>query len=139
MADVVQSIRELPTWVKLLVALAVGMFVLIPLLVVLAAVVGAFVLNVGSSADMAEAPQVEFATSYDEAAGELTITHEVGDSFEGGDVAVEVNGETQPWPGSGTVTQGDSVTVSNVQAGDTVRVLWTGSDGASMVLLRYEV
>ncbi|MFC4407641.1 type IV pilin [Haloarchaeobius iranensis] len=138
MADVVQSIRELPTWVKLLVALGVGMFVLIPLLVVLAAVVGAFVLNVGGGAELAEAPQVEFVTSYDEAAGELTITHEAGDAFDSGTVTLDVDGEQRPWPGSGTVTQGDQVTLSDVQPGTTVRVVWRGSDGASTVLLRYE-
>lgn len=139
MTDVFESFRELSSGVKLLVALGVGLFVLVPILVVVSAVVGAFVLSVGGSAGAAGPPQVQFAASYHESAGELTVTHEAGESFESSSVVVEVDGQRRAWPGSGTVTEGDSVTLSGVEPGDTVRVVWRGGSGESMVLFRYEV
>lgn len=128
MSAIADSFNELPTVAKVLLVVGVGFFLLIPLTVILAAVLGSFVLGLGEDV-RAAGPTVEFSGSYDDATADYTITHASGDSFSADRVEIRVNGaNTHAWDGSGTVTGGDQTTVPDVSPGDTIEILWWGTD-----------
>jgi FlaG/FlaF family flagellin (archaellin) len=109
--------------------------VLALLLVVLAAVVGTFVLGLGNQVS-STAPQISFEFDYDADSQLVTVTHDGGDSVpaeelqlayeSGGEIAVDTWVDEQ----DGTVTAGDSFTTgSTVDSGSAVRVVWQNTDG----------
>lgn len=125
--------RDLDTAVKVIVGLGIGAFLLLALvavLVVFAAIVGSFVLGVGSTADVPVAPQVEFEVEYGIVDGgpAATVTHDGGDAIDADAVEVRVGDGRAGWPDDdGDVTAGDEVTVP-VSPGTTLRVVWLGDD-----------
>jgi FlaG/FlaF family flagellin (archaellin) len=124
--------NEQETGVKLLVVagvvfvgLAVIAFVVF---VILSAVIGSFVLGMGSQADVAP-PSATFDVEYDDATEELTITHAGGDSLDADRVTVEVDDRTVDWEESdGDIVSGDELTVDDVAVGAEIRVVWTFDD-----------
>jgi hypothetical protein len=125
-------------------------FVLALLLVVIAAVVGTFVLGLsgsasgsGSGSDSArEVPQVAFSFEYDTDTGRATVIHDGGDSVpaeelqvayeSGGEIAVDTWRDEE----DGRVSAGDSFTTEqSVDAGSTVRVVWQNTDGSGAATL----
>jgi len=124
-------------------------FVLALLLVVLAAVVGTFVLGLGSSTSGSssasgsarEAPRVALSFEYNSDTQLVTITHDGGDSVEASELQVvyESDGSTavERWQDDdGTVTAGDSFTTSRpIDSGAALRVVWQSSDGSSGAVL----
>lgn len=80
-----------------------------------------------------EPPQV--AVEFEYLDGELTITHGGGDTVEATRLSVTVNGEAANVSFSGDVSAGDSVTLTGVETGDTVRVVWH-ADGEAYVIAR---
>ena len=125
---------------KKLLLIVVGLVVAIPLViavvVVLAAVVGTFVLGLGSQAGTV-APTMSLTYDYQPTDDSLTITHDGGDSFEAAEVEVVVEGQiVGTWAdfgGPGTVNVGESIRVPDVDSGDTVRLVWTGGDDRRII------
>jgi hypothetical protein len=85
-----------------------------------------------------EPPQALFTFEYDADAGEVTITHEGGDTVAGANTVVVVGEErlTDPF-GVESVGAGDTATVA-VGGGETVRVVWQDGD-RSAVLAEFAV
>jgi FlaG/FlaF family flagellin (archaellin) len=135
------SWNELGTGGKVLVGLLVGGGVLVVglvLLVILAAVVGSFVLGMGESTSATATPQVSFTADYDTAGETAEILHDGGDGIPADELSVETGDRTVEWDDAdGAVTAGDS-TVVDASPGTTVSVVWNG-DGESAVLLRTTV
>lgn len=131
------SWNELGTGGKVLVGLAVGGVVLVVglvVLLILAAVVGSFVLGMGDTAETTM-PQASFTVDYDASNETAEITHSGGESIPASGLDVETGERTVEWDdGDGDVTAGDSMTV-DANRGTTVRVIWRG-DGESAVLSR---
>ncbi len=141
-----ESFGELDTGVKILVVLAVGFVGLIGVIVVtvvFAAIIGSFVLGVGSQVDAA--PQAAFTFQVD--GGAVEVVHDGGEFVAADRLVVAVNGDGRTWAtldpdvsSGGTVEAGDSVTVTGVASGDTMTVRWVSPDGdQSTVLDAYEV
>jgi hypothetical protein len=116
-------------------------FVLLLFLVLLAAVLGTFVLGIGgSSGQRPTAPQVnfEFEATTD---GGVTVTHQGGDNVESGRLTVRytANGasRTEEWTEpDGDIAAGDRYTTQARPDPDTpVRVVWTAEDGSTSVTL----
>lgn len=127
-----ESWNELGTGGKVLVGLLVGGVVLvvgIVLLIVLAAVLGSFVLGMGSSASGGSAaapPEMSVSMSYDATAETATVTHTRGETIEAENLLLRVDGELIDWTDpDGSVTAGDSMTV-DASSGTRVRVIWSG-------------
>lgn len=110
--------------------------VVIGIVVVLAAVVGTFVLGLGSQTG-AVAPAMSLTYDYQPAENSVTITHDGGDSFEAAEVEVVVDGQTVgTWADfgrPGNVGVGESIRVPDVDSGDTVRLVWTGGDDRQVI------
>jgi hypothetical protein len=116
--------------------------VLALLLVVLAAVVGTFVLGISGGTGGGRAtrpPQVAFGFEYDGDTGRVTVTHEGGDTVAASRLllAYESDGTRieERWrDDDGDVQAGDSVTTR--RAVDTrLRVVWNAPDGSASAVL----
>ena len=124
----------------------IGVILMVAITVILAAVIGTFVLGLGDQVGDT-APQASFAFDYD--GTELTITHESGAQIDGdlvtiaGDINVTVDGDANKWSalGSDTISAGESVVVQDTESdgfenGDTVRVVWTSQSGSNSATLQ---
>ena len=117
----------------------IGVILMVAITVILAAVIGAFVLGLAS--DVSEsAPTAQISFEYDSGADEVTLVHEGGSSFSVDNVRLTGTGGTDDdlsgsnW--DGTVSAGDStggVDISAENEGNTLRLIWQGSSSSSTI------
>jgi len=143
----------------------IGVILMVAITVILAAVIGTFVLGLGDQLQTT-APQASFGFDSAESKTLVTITHESGDSIEGTNLAVKTtsavfNGTdsetgdysdstSSTWAemGEDTVNAGSSVTIGYESGGDgdsdfageTIRVVYDNPDSdSSSTLGKFEV
>jgi len=122
----------------------IGVILMVAITVILAAVIGTFVLGIGQ--DQQTTPQASFDFQYSASDSSLTITHAGGNNFDKSNTdtleVVGSNGATgdTTWMTAGaTVAAGDSIDLK-VNAGDTIRVIWTSKGGGeSQEVAKFEV
>jgi flagellin-like protein len=104
----------------------IGIILMVAITVILAAIIGTFVLGLGDSVNNT-APQATFSFEYEQnesGSDLLTITHEVGDTIEGQNLNITSDGATNKAPNkanayvgtdvfSGEITAGTEATVDN--------------------------
>jgi flagellin-like protein len=127
----------------------IGVILMVAITVILAAVIGTFVLGLGGNVQ--NAPQASFTFDYDAggdgfsgAAGNdvVTITHDGGDVIDAARLTVSLDGtdaDTLTWDSStafaSDVGAGDSASYSedssndNFQPGDEIRIVWESEGG----------
>jgi flagellin-like protein len=120
----------------------IGVILMVAITVILAAVIGSFVLNLGGSLEQS-APQASFGFDYNTSANPNTVdvTHQSGDTIDVERLNVTASGTdlspaTTPW--SGTVGAGDTATYDAPNTnwnGETVRVVWTSENGENSATL----
>ena len=120
----------------------IGVILMVAITVILAAVIGTFVLGLGSNVQ--SAPTTQFSIDY--ATDQVTVTHDGGDSIEAGALSVNIGGESVDWTaGTATATEivssGDQLQittnagsnsgqqVTTGASGDEVRVIWSSESG----------
>ena len=115
----------------------IGVILMVAITVILAAVIGTFVLNLGNSLQQTS-PNADF--DFDYTAGnndEVVVTHEGGDSIDADEDTLKVVGGTgSDSHFNGKVTAGDSVT--HVYGGGSdveVRVIWQAQTGDNSATL----
>jgi flagellin-like protein len=124
----------------------IGVILMVAITVILAAVIGTFVLGLGDQVQET-APSVQFSFDYDSSNADLTVTHDGGDGVEAqylsatGDINdddgsapdITSSGETfeQAYNAESTVTAGDSITVGvdDSVSNPTVRIVWNSPNG----------
>ena len=116
----------------------IGVILMVAITVILAAVIGTFVLGLGSQVQN-NAPTTDF-TFDEDGSNNLDITHTSGQAVQNDNVEVTgsgLNGISDPcntgssdWPTE--ITAGDTCTISsgNLQDG-TIRVVWESDDGST--------
>lgn len=114
------------------------------LLLLLGAVFGPFVLGIGEAPQQRTEAVPQVAVGFEtDGSGTVTVTHEGGDTVRRSAIEIRSPGTAGEWntlESDGKLTAGDSITVSGLESGDTVRVVWESSDSdASAVLATYEV
>ncbi|MFD1598101.1 type IV pilin [Halobellus rarus] len=121
----------------------IGVILMVAITVILAAVIGTFVLNLGQGINQS-APQASFGFDHDTDNDNITITHESGDSVEAAQLNTtghsngpEVWTNTSEIDDNGeTVSAGTSATFDNTDwNGQTIRVVWTSQNGESSATL----
>ena len=106
----------------------IGVILMVAITVILAAVIGTFVLGLGESVQTT--PQAKFNFDYNDTGSELTITHDGGDAIASDNLEMVGNGSTTNWTaavGAGSsydVSAGNSTTIVSVTSDDTIRVVW---------------
>ena len=113
----------------------IGVILMVAITVILAAVIGTFVLGLGDSIQDTS-PQATFDFDYGNT-DTVTVTHEGGDTLTSDNtnkVTIVTGGSSTEWPDrpidAGTTSP--SVTVSS---GDEVRVVWEGPSGENSATL----
>ena len=124
----------------------IGVILMVAITVILAAVIGTFVLGLGDQVQET-APNANF--DFDNSGDNLTITHTGGDSIDADELFVrgdrEINSSTTFADGdgefdfSGSMNGGDTITVEGqLNSSETIRVVWDNGDSSS-VLKSYTV
>ncbi|AKU09700.1 MULTISPECIES: type IV pilin [Haloferax] len=123
----------------------IGVILMVAITVILAAVIGTFVLGLGDQVGDT-APQASFSFEYDDSADELTITHESGDAISFDDLSVSetsaagVSDETLGDANSdGNMNAGDTIVIefdADLSGGDEVRLVWTSESGSNSATLQ---
>jgi len=133
----------------------IGVILMVAITVILAAVIGTFVLGLGDQVQ-SSAPNANFQFEYTDGGDgftnadgndEITITHNGGQDVDSGNVDVQVDDNVLSNAGSNalspsswsdsTISTGSSITVTEdsggagIVADDTVRVIWESSSGGS--------
>ncbi|WP_435068835.1 type IV pilin [Haloplanus sp. C73] len=119
----------------------IGVILMVAITVILAAVIGTFVLGLGDQVSES-APQASFSfdfeangSSFNGQAGDIVnVTHEGGETLEASNINVEGDNSTNTLSGtgfSGTISSGDSAGFNKVDTGETIRVIWTNPAGGS--------
>ena len=117
----------------------IGVILMVAITVILAAVIGAFVLGLGDSVSET-APNAQIDFDYD-GDGDVDLTHDGGDSFDVANVDLVGGGvdddlSDSDWDDS--VSAGDStgnITITAAEGGDTLRLVWS-SGGSSSTIAR---
>ena len=105
----------------------IGVILMVAITVILAAVIGAFVLGLGDQASNT-APQVAF--DFDFGDEDVTVTHSGGDTVDNSSLTVRnATPETRVYFGGETVSSGDSAEIDHNEEGEVIRVVWTSDDG----------
>ena len=108
----------------------IGVILMVAITVILAAVIGTFVLGLGDQVSDS-APQASFNFEFDSpTTGNVTIIHEGGDKLDESNIFVQ-NGTKSAWNGTGPITAGSSAIhdISSLSSGEEVRVIWQSSSG----------
>jgi flagellin-like protein len=128
----------------------IGVILMVAITVILAAVIGTFVLGLGDQVSD-NAPQASFSFDFSSTGGFsgdtgapgtgdiVNLTHEGGETIENSTLGIDGDGtqalqrESGNWgsSGDGVVSAGDGITLSGVNAGETIRVIWTNPNGGS--------
>ena len=119
----------------------IGVILMVAITVILAAVIGAFVLELGSSV-ATEQPQASFDFEFN--GSNVTVTHQGGSEIDNSSISVVLdksyNKSEYNWGGAdGIITAGESMDSSGDisdfnGSADTVQVVWNGENGQSAVL-----
>ena len=111
----------------------IGVILMVAITVILAAVIGAFVLGLGDQVSN-NAPQASFSFEFDTNGENVTITHTGGDNIEANTLRVQNDSGQFDW-GNGTVSTGSQKTVDYNSSGETIRVIWQNPSGGSSNVL----
>ncbi|WP_416841220.1 type IV pilin [Haloferax sp. DFSO52] len=123
----------------------IGVILMVAITVILAAVIGTFVLGLGDQVSET-APQASFSFDYD-GSSTLTITHESGDAIDASRISLAGGGlDGKYWDDgsgatSGLVSAGASTTFVSgdglsIGSGDKVRIIWTSESGSTSATLQ---
>ena len=117
----------------------IGVILMVAITVILAAVIGAFVLGLGDQvSDTPPNAQIGF----DFSTNSVELSHDGGDNIQNDSVSITANGSevtTASWGDGTEISAGDTINVtneSNLGSGNTVRVIWTGSDSGNVLAER---
>jgi flagellin-like protein len=116
----------------------IGVILMVAITVILAAVIGTFVLGLGDSVE--SAPQASFDFSYDTDTGNVDIRHRGGDNLDPANVEIRIDGspaESSDYDGSELSTfesfgAGDTVTISGA-SGQTIDIVFIDGDSQNVI------
>jgi flagellin-like protein len=119
----------------------IGVILMVAITVILAAVIGTFVLGLGQNVQ--STPQASFSFDFDAANTNVNVTHNGGDRLELGDNTgvVQLSGgtNTEDWvspANKSSISAGDSFPNYGYDSGgDTIRVVWQGVNNESSATL----
>ncbi|MFC7174591.1 type IV pilin [Haloplanus litoreus] len=113
----------------------IGVILMVAITVILAAVIGTFVLGLGDQVSES-APQASFSFDFNmtNTPGDVTITHEGGETLESSQITIEGdnNAPTGATFSGDVISSGNSTQITGeINPGETIRVIWTNPAGGS--------
>ncbi|MFC7136625.1 type IV pilin N-terminal domain-containing protein [Halobaculum litoreum] len=112
----------------------IGVILMVAITVILAAVIGSFVLGLGNSVQQT-APNANFQFDYNSTG--VNATHTGGETIPGdADLNLTVNGTSYANAGADSVSAGYTLRANpGISTGDAVRVVWTSATGETSQVL----
>ncbi|KAB7513972.1 type IV pilin [Halosegnis rubeus] len=110
----------------------IGVILMVAITVILAAVIGTFVLGLGDNVQ--STPTTQFSFDYTSNGNDVTITHDGGDSINPARLSVNGVDTTVAWStgSDSSVSAGESTnTLTISSSANEVRVIWTAEGGGS--------
>ncbi|PSQ43253.1 type IV pilin [Halobacteriales archaeon SW_7_68_16] len=109
----------------------IGVILMVAITVILAAVIGAFVLNLGGQQDTA--PQATYDYAYNSTTEKLDVVHNGGDELDEEEIKVREEDGSEPGlenaGADGVFKAGDLILDDgDVTAGNEVRIIWNSAD-----------
>jgi FlaG/FlaF family flagellin (archaellin) len=95
---------------------------MVAITVILAAVIGTFVLGLGGN--VSSAPQAQVSFQYDQSTNSVDLIHDGGDQLQAAELSVATTGGGSLTLNSGTFIAGDTVASGTYAAGETIRLIW---------------
>ncbi|MGZ0746715.1 type IV pilin [Haloparvum sp. AD34] len=127
----------------------IGVILMVAITVILAAVIGTFVLGLGDSlSQTSPTATYDWSQTNISGNGSVTVEHSSGDSLDPStlsyNVPEDVNGTAGDWATGDAVTAGDTKTweengSNDLTGGEEFSVIWSSSGGSSSVLTEYTV
>jgi flagellin-like protein len=115
----------------------IGVILMVAITVILAAVIGTFVLGLGGN--VSSAPQAQISFDYQSSSPQITVTHDGGDSLDESNFDVQVNGNSDSvssWASGDSVTAGDSFTVDDGSGSANVALSsWSPAEGHEVQII----
>ncbi|ESP87787.1 type IV pilin [Candidatus Halobonum tyrrellensis] len=113
----------------------IGVILMVAITVILAAVIGTFVLGLGSGLN--QAPQVQMDFEYDSPDGTVAVTHQGGAELSNSTLSIsESDTNTSLSLGTqDTYTAGDTIASGDYDAGETISIVWSSPDGSSSQII----
>jgi flagellin-like protein len=109
----------------------IGVILMVAITVILAAVIGTFVLGLGDQVSE-NAPQASLNFDYNTNASTVTVTHEGGATLEGDNLELVNESGSVNSSASGEYQAGDQIFAGDSYSpGETLRVVWTNPSGGS--------
>ncbi|SFR57563.1 flagellin N-terminal-like domain-containing protein [Halogeometricum rufum] len=113
----------------------IGVILMVAITVILAAVIGTFVLNLGGSVSQTT-PQASFGFDYNSTG--INVTHETGDTIDISTATVRIVGgdDDVTWnEGDQRISAGDMQVLKGYNNGETYRVVWESENGDNSATL----
>ena len=118
----------------------IGVILMVAITVILAAVIGTFVLGLGDQVETA--PQASFNFDYD-GSGEVTVRHRGGDSINPDNIEIRVNGNEvgtagTSYPGSSlsdfsSFSAGNELKIDGLDSEDNIDIVYTSGDRQDII------
>jgi flagellin-like protein len=109
----------------------IGVILMVAITVILAAVIGTFVLGLGDQVSE-NAPQSSLSFDYKTSNTTVNVTHEGGETLEGANLELVGSDTGATSAPTGDYSAGDRIfTSEDYTAGETLRVVWTNPSGGS--------
>jgi flagellin-like protein len=116
----------------------IGVILMVAITVILAAVIGTFVLNLGSSVGVT-APQAAYDWSYDTENTQVTLVHAGGDALDASGLSVTESGTSDDISivtDDEQFTAGDEIILDGTyEPGETIRVIWESPENGDTAVL----
>lgn len=114
----------------------IGVILMVAVAVVLAAIIGGFVLGIGS--EQKSAPQATILYDYDHDAGTVTIYHDGGQELDAAAITVTESGSSDGitvTSGVDTFSAGDVIASGSYEPGEEIAVVWNNYEGESSSII----
>ena len=108
----------------------IGVILMVAITVILAAVIGTFVLGLGQNVNSAPQAQIDFR--FNQSSSNVNVTHVGGDQLENDTITV-TNGSTnyRTITNNAPFTAGTEIANGTYSSGDTIRVIYNSPEGGS--------
>ena len=121
----------------------IGVILMVAITVILAAVIGAFVLDLGGSQEKTPSASFDYDQYTESGTLKVDVTMQSGETIDSARLSTNTGSGSlagSGWDAYTTVGAGDKVTVEGAAEGDTISVVWTSESGdTSSTLSEYTV
>jgi flagellin-like protein len=121
----------------------IGVILMVAITVILAAVIGAFVLGIGSNQE--SAPQASMEFNYANSGNDVTVVHGGGESIDGSQLSINFDGSGCTVNTAGGISAGSNIVddsggggsacTHGISSGNQLTITWTASSGDSSQII----